>query len=128
MVKRRQQDADTGSPATFMVRVETDRSGADWRLEDWTEDTGTGRLYKDYPLEITGSALEVEEELRATFNGQPETSWSYWASIRPIQDHAGNELTSSQEAQYWTVKPGFRETTIGATKRRGQQRLNLDRL
>ena len=39
VVKRRQQDADTGNPARFTVRLETDRSGDDWRLEDWTEDT-----------------------------------------------------------------------------------------
>ena len=39
VVKRRQQDADTGSPSTFTVRVETDRGGEDWRLEDWTEDS-----------------------------------------------------------------------------------------
>ena len=115
VVKRRQQDADTGNPATFMVRLETDRSGADWRLEGWTEDTGTGRLYKDYPLQLTGSDLEVKEEFTVTFNGESESNWDYWASIRPIQDHAGNELDSSEEAQYWTVKSGFRETTVDAT-------------
>ena len=115
VIKRRQQDADTGNPANFVVRVETDRSGADWRLEDWTEDTGTGRLYRDYPLQLTGSDLEVKEESRATFNGEAEANWNYWASIRPMEDHAGNELDSTQEARYWTVKPGFRETTIDAT-------------
>ena len=115
VVKRRQQDADTGVPARFTVRIETDRSGDDWRLEDWNEDTGTGRLYRDYPIELTGSDLEVKEELRATFNGEPESNWSYWASIRPIEDHGGNQLTSGEEAQYWTVKSGFRETTVDAT-------------
>ena len=115
VVKRRQQDADTGNSAFFTVRVETDRAGADWRLEDWTEDIGTGRLYRDYPLQLAGSDLEVKEELRVTFNGEPETNWNYWASIRPIEDHAGDELTSSEEAQYWTVKSGFRETTVDAT-------------
>ena len=115
VVKRRQQDADAGAPARFTVRVETDRSGDDWRLEDWTEDTGTGRLYRDYLLQLTGSDLEVKEEFRATFNGQSESNWDYWASIRPVEDHAGNQLTSSEEAQYWTIKPGFRETTIDAT-------------
>ena len=115
VVKRRQQDANTGVPARFTVRVETDRSGDDWRLEDWTEDTDTGRVYKDYPLELTGSDLEVKEEFTVAFNGQPESNWDYWASIRPIEDHAGNQLTSSEEAQYWTVRQGFRETTIDAT-------------
>ena len=115
VVKRRQQDADTGVPARFTVRIETDRSGDDWRLEDWTEDTGTGRLYKDFLLELTGSDLEVKEESSVPSNGESESDWDYWASIRPIEDHAGNQLTSSEEAQYWTVKTGFRETTIDAT-------------
>ena len=115
VVKRRQQDADTGNPATFTVRIETDRSGPDWRLEDWTEDTGTGRLYRDYPLELTGTDLEVKEELVVTSNGDAEPNWNYWASIRPIEDHAGNELAASDEARYWTVKSGFRETTVDAT-------------
>ena len=115
VVKRRQQDADTGMPTRFTVRIETDRSGPDWRLDDWTEDTGTGRLYKDYPLELTGSDLEVKEEFTVTFNGDFESNWDYWASIRPIEDHEGKQITSSEEAQYWTVKSGFRETTIDAT-------------
>ncbi|MCY3938321.1 MAG: hypothetical protein OXG22_08215, partial [Chloroflexi bacterium] len=115
VVKRRQQDADTGVPARFMVRIETNRSGDDWRLEDWTQDAGTGRLYRDYSLELTGSDLEVEEELGVTFNGQAEPNWRYWASIRPIEDHAGFQVTASDEAQYWTVKSGFRETTVNAT-------------
>ena len=115
VVKRRQQDADAGNPARFTVRIETDRIGEDWRLEDWTEDTDTGRLYRDYPLELTGSDLEVKEELPVTFNGEQESNWDYWASIRPIQDHAGNQVISSEEAQYWTVKSGFRETTVDAT-------------
>ena len=115
VVKRRQQDADTGMPARFTVRIETDRSGEDWRLEDWTEDTGTGRLYKDYPLELTGSDLQVKEEFTVTFNGESESNWDYWASIRPLQDYGGDELSSGREAEYWTVKSGFRETTIDAT-------------
>ena len=115
VVKRRQQDADTGNPATFTVRIETDRSGPDWRLDDWTEDTGTGRLYRDYPFELTGTDLDVKEELVVTSNGDAEPNWNYWASIRPIEDHAGNELAASDEARYWTVKSGFRETTVDAT-------------
>ena len=115
VVKRRQQDADTGNSAFLTVRVETDRGGDDWRLEDRTEDTGTGRLYNDYPLQLAGSDLEVKEELRVTFNGEPETNWKYWASIRPIEGHAGDNLTSSEEALYWTVKSGFRETAVDAT-------------
>ena len=35
IVKRRQQDVGTGKTATFVVRVETNRSGADRLLEDW---------------------------------------------------------------------------------------------
>ena len=115
VVKRRQQDADTGNPAFFTVRVETDRSGDDWRLEDWTEDTGTGRLYRDYALQLTGSDLEVKEELGVTFNGEAESNWDYWATIRPIEDYAGDQLTSGEEARYWTVKSGFRETAVDAT-------------
>ena len=115
VVKRRQQDADTGADARFTVRVETDRSGEDWRLEDWTEDTATGRLYKDYPLQLTGSDLQVKEEFRVTVNGESESNWDYWASIRPVEDHAGDPLTSGAEAEYWTVKSGFRETTVDAT-------------
>ncbi len=115
VVKRRQQDADTGNPATFTVRIETDRSGDDWRLEDWTKDTGTGRLYKDYPLELTGADLQVREEFTVTTNGQAESNWDYWASILPLQHHGGAELTSGEEAEYWTVKSGFRETTVNAT-------------
>ncbi len=115
VVKRRQQDANSGNSAFVTVRVETDRGGDDWRLEDWTEDTGTGRLHRDYPLELTGSDLEVKEELRVTFNGEPEGNWNYWASIRPIEGYAGGQLTSSEEAQYWTVKSGFRETAVNAT-------------
>ena len=56
IVKRRQQDAATGQTARFTVRLETDRSGDDWRLEDWTEDTGTGQLHKDSPLRSPGPA------------------------------------------------------------------------
>ena len=115
VVKRRQQDADTGNPAAFTVRIETDRGSDDWRLSDWTEDAGTGRLYKDYPLQLTGSDLEVKEEFTVTANGQPESNWDYRASIRPLQNHAGEELTDSQEAEYWTVKSGFRETAVDAT-------------
>ena len=115
VVKRRQQDADSGVAARFIVRLETDRSGEDWRLVDWTEDTGTGRRYKDYPLQITGSDLEVKEEFTVTFNGESESNWDYRASILPLEDDTSSELTSSEEAQYWTVKSGFRETTIDAT-------------
>ena len=115
VVKRRQQDADTGNPAAFVVRVETDRSGDDRILENWTEDTDTGRRYRDYPLELTGTALEVREEFTVPSNGESESDWEYRASIRSILDHAGNELASGQEAQYWTVRTGFRETTIDAT-------------
>ena len=115
VIKRRQQDANTGNPATFTVRIETDRSGDDWRLEDWTEDTVTGRLYKDYPLELTGSALEVKEEFTVTANGQSESNWDYWAFIRPLRHYGGGDMTSGEEAEYWTVKSGFRETTVDAT-------------
>ena len=125
IVKRRQQDAAAGQTARFTLRLETDRSGDDWRLEHWTEDTGTGRLYKDFPLEITGTAPEVKGKLDVTFNGESEPNWEYRASILPLEDHAGNELTSGEEAQYWTVKSGFRETTVNATDSGAQQRLHL---
>ena len=115
VVKRRQQDADNGTTATFTVRLETDRAGDDNVLTDWTEDTSTGRLYKDYPLEITGSALQVTETFRVPENGESETDWDYWASISPPVDHQGTALDAAVEAKYWTVKSGFRETTVDAT-------------
>ena len=115
VVKRRQQDADTGTTASFTVRVETNRSGDDYVLEDWTEDTANSRLFKDFPLQITGSDLEVEETLLIPDDGESETNWRYWASIRTLEDYEGNDLTTTEEAMYWTVKSGFRETRIDAT-------------
>ena len=115
VVKRRQQDADTGKTATFVVRVETDRGGPDKLLGDWTEDTSTGRLFKDFPLELTGSDTEIGQEIEVIENGAEEDDWSYWASIRTLEDWEGNNLTGAEEAEYWTVKQGFRETTIDVT-------------
>ena len=97
------------------MRVETDRGGPDYFLDDWTEDTSTGRLFKDYPLELTGSNTEIEQEIEVIENGGEEDDWSYWASIRTIEDWEGNTLTGAEEAEYWTVKQGFRETTIDGT-------------
>ena len=113
VVKRRQQDIN--QTATFTVRLETDRSGDDNLVDGWTEDTTTGRFFKDYPLELTGSDLEVKEQFYVPVNGESETNWRYWASIRPLEDHGGNALSSTEEAEYWTVKSGFRETEIDAT-------------
>ena len=119
VVKRRQEDADNGTTATFTVRLETDRDREnDHVLSDWTEDTSTGRLYKDYHLQLTGSDLEVEEEFTVTENGEAESRWTYWASIRPLEDHEGAALSATEEAEYWTVKSGFRETTVDATDSR----------
>ena len=73
------------------------------------------RLFKDYKLEISGSNLEVEETLQVPENGQAEGDWKYWASILPIVDHEGNQVSDTVEAEYWTVKSGFRETEIDAT-------------
>ena len=112
VVKRRQQDANTGKTATFVVRVETDRGGPDRLLGDWTEDTSTGRLFKNFPLELTGSDTEIGQEIEVIENGAVEDDWSYWASIRILEDWEGNPLTGAEEAEYWTVKQGFRETTI----------------
>ena len=112
LVKRRQQDANTGKTATFVVRVETDRGGPDRLLGDWTEDTSTGRLFKNFPLELTGSDTEIGQEIEVIENGAVEDDWSYWASIRILEDWEGNPLTGAEEAEYWTVKQGFRETTI----------------
>ena len=116
VVKRRQVDA--GQTSTFTVRVETDRSGADPALEDWTEDSDTGRLYHDYDLEMTGAQSEVEESITVTENGAVEDDWNYWASIRPIEDVDGTALDAAVEAEYWTVKTGFRETDVTATDSR----------
>ena len=115
VVKRRQQDADTGQTATFTVRVETDRSGPDHFLEHWTDDTSTGRVYRDYPLELTGTDLEIKEQFQITNNSESETNWGYWASLRTVEDHEGRLLSSAEQAEYWTVRTGFRETTIDAT-------------
>ena len=35
-------------------------------------------------------------------------------SIKALEDADGNALTDAEEAEYWTVKPGFRETTVDA--------------
>ena len=115
VVKRRQQDANTGKTATFVVRVETDRGGPDRLLGDWTEDTSTGRLFKDFPLELTGSDTEIGQEIEVIENGAEEEDWSYWASIRILEDWEGNTLTGAEEAEYWTVKQGFRKTKIDVT-------------
>ena len=115
VVKRRQQDANGGRPTTFAVRVETDRSGPDRLLDDWTEDTSTGRLFKDFPLELTGNDIEIGHEIEVIENGAAEGDWSYWASIKTLEDWEGNPITDAQEAEYWTVKQGFRETKIDVT-------------
>ena len=118
VVKRRQQDADTGLTARFTVRVETDRRAIrDNTLADWKTDYSYDfpRLFKDYDLEISGSDLEVEQVLAVTENGQLEGNWEYWARILPITDHKGNAVSDEEEAEYWTVRSGFRETDVYAT-------------
>ena len=114
VVKRRQQDANIGSNATFVVRVETDRGGTDAFLDDWTEDTSTGRLFKDYPLRLTGNDTEIEQVIPVAENEESEGDWSYWASIKTLEDWEGVPLTDAEEAEYWTVPQGFRETRIDA--------------
>ena len=117
-VKRRQQDADTGETEAFTVRVETTRrANRDNTLEGWKTDYSytPNRLYKDFDLEITGSDLEVEQSLDVPENGITEGDWKYWAKILPILDHEGDPVSDSEEAEYWTVKSGFRETAIDAT-------------
>ena len=114
VVKRRQRDANNGQTASFTVRVETDRGGPDHVLEGWETDPSTSRLYKDFSLELTGSDLEVEREIEVTQNGEEEDDWVYEASILAIEDYEGNSLSSSEEAQYWTVKSGLRETEVAA--------------
>ena len=115
VVKRRQQDADNGTDATFTVRVESGRMGVDHVLDGWDSLPGNNGVYKDFSLEITGSDTEVEQTIDVPENGIEEDDWTYTASIRALEDHAGDELSSDQEAQYWTVKSGFRETEIDAT-------------
>ena len=130
IVKRGQEDAETAQTVAFFVRVETDRTGTDSLLDDWTEDTDTGRLFKDYPLELTGSATEIAQEIAVIENRATEGDWSYWASIRALEDFDGNPLTEAEEAEYWTVKQGFRETTIDVTDNGGsigEVRLRADR-
>ena len=61
------------------MRVVTDRDGADQLLEGWSEEAGTGGLYKDYPLELAGSDTEVEHEIPIVENGEQEDDWSYTA-------------------------------------------------
>ena len=130
IVKRGQEDAENAQTVAFFVRVETDRTGPDSLLDDWTEDTDTGRLFKDYPLELTGSATEIAQEIAVIENRATEGDWSYWASIRALEDFDGNPLTEAEEADYWTVKQGFRETTIDVTDNGGsigEVRLRADR-
>ena len=116
VVKRRQQDADTGQTASFTVRLETDRRATrDYQLADWKTDDSTGRLFKDFQLELTGSDTEVEETLEVVENGMAESNWSYRARILRIRDHAGRPLSAGKENDYWTVKTGLRETEIDAT-------------
>ena len=115
VVKRLQQDADNGTTATFTVRVESDRMGVDYVLDGWDSLPGNNGVYKDFPLEISGSDTEVEESIDVPENGMEEDDWTYTASIKALVDHEGNELTTDQEAQYWEVKSGFRETEIDAT-------------
>ena len=111
-VKRR--STDTGNPARFTVRVETDRSGPDQLLDDWAEDTVTDKFYREYTYELTGADTLVEQEIQVTENGEVEDDWTYTARILPLQDHQGKDLDSAVEALYWTVKSGFRETEIDA--------------
>ncbi len=115
VVKRLQQDARNGTKATFTVRVESDRAGTDHVLEGWDSLPGHSGVYKDFSLEITGSDTEVERTIDVPENGMEEDDWTYTASIRALVDHEGNELSDDQEAQYWTVKSGFRETEVDAT-------------
>ena len=115
VVSRRQQDADRGQTAPLVVRVETDRSGPDTLLDDWMEDAASGRLFREYPLELAGSETKVAQDIEVIENGSAEGNWSYWASIKTLEDVDGNPITNAQEAEYWTVKPGFREATVSAT-------------
>ena len=115
VVKRLQQDADNGTTATFTVRVESDRMGVDHVLDGWDSLPGNNGVYKDFDLELTGSDTEVEQSIDVPENGTEEDDWTYTASIRALVDHDGNELTADQEARYWKVKSGFRETEIDAT-------------
>ncbi len=115
VVKRLQQDADNGTKATFTVRVESDRAGTDHVLDGWSSLPGNNGVYKDFSLEITGSDTEVEQSIDVPENGTEEDDWTYTASIRALVDHEGDELSADQEAQYWTVKSGFRETEVDAT-------------
>ena len=116
VIKRRQQDADTGNPAAFTVRGS--RPTATVTTGGWRTGLKTplpAAFTRTTRFSSQAVTLEVEEELRVTFNGQSESSWDYWASIRPLQHYDGGDLTSAEEAEYWTVKPGFRETTVDAT-------------
>ena len=115
VVKRRQQDAGNGTTASLTIRVESDRMGVDHVLDGWDSLPGNNGVYKDFPIEITGSDTEVEQIIDVPENGVAEDDWTYTASIRSLEDHEGNALAAAQEAQYWTVKPGFRETEIDAT-------------
>ncbi len=113
VVKRRQQD--TGQTATFTVRVEVERSGADHVLEEWEQVEGRSRRYRDFPLEITGSDTQVEQVIEIVENGVAEALMIYTADIRTLEDHEGNELDAAEEAEYWTVKTDFRGTAISPT-------------
>ena len=89
VVKRLQQDADNGTTATFTVRVESDRMGVDHVLDGWDSLPGNNGVYKDYPMEISGSDTEVEQSIDVPENGTEEDDWTYTASIRALADHEG---------------------------------------
>ena len=115
VVNRRQQDANRGQTTPIVVRVETDRSGPDPLLDDWTKDASTGRLFREYPLELAGRGTSAAQDIEVIENGSAEGDWSYWASIKTLEDVDGNPITDAKEAEYWTVNPGFREATVYAT-------------
>ena len=56
----------------------------------------------------------MEQQKKVTQNGGEEDDWVYEAAILAIEDHEGKALSASEEAQYWTVKSGFRETEVAA--------------
>ena len=113
LVKRRASDA--GDTRGIVVRVETNRSGADPVLDGWTEDPGTGRTFMDYAVTLTDSQDEAEQAITVTKNGLAESNWRYWASILPMEDLDGNQLSPDLELQYWRVRSTYRNSVIDAT-------------
>ena len=122
VVKRRQQDANTGKTATFVVRVETDRGGPDRLLGDWTEDTSTGRLFKNFPLELTGSDTEIGQEIEVIENGAEEDELELLGVDKDPGRLGGQHPHRSRRGRVLDGEAGFSGDDDRCGRQRGRHR------